>query len=51
MMGLVCRLCADLSTNTTNIFSEKGIELRLPEKIHKCLPVLVSRARLLLVIF
>ena len=51
MMGLVCRLCADLSTNTINIFSEKGIELRLPEKIHKCLPVLVSRARLLLVIF
>ena len=47
IMGLVCRLCADPSPNTTNIFSEKGLQLRLPEKIQKCLPVLVSRDRLI----
>ena len=49
-MSQVCRLCANTSTNTTNIFSEKGLELRLPEKIQKCLPVLVSRDHFLRVL-
>ena len=49
-MGQVCRLCAAISINTTNIFSEKGLELRLPEKIQKCLPVLVSRDHLVRVL-
>ena len=49
-MSQVCRLCANTSINTTNIFSGKGLELRLPEKIQKCLPVLVSRDHFLRVL-
>ena len=37
-----CRLCADESDDTIQIFSEKGQEVCLPEKINKCLPIVVS---------
>ncbi len=39
---LVCRLCALPSEDGVEIFSERGIEGCLPEKISKCLPILVS---------
>ena len=42
-MPALCRLCAEESKDTTHIFSAKGCELRLADKIHKCLPVVVSR--------
>lgn len=38
----LCRLCASSSPNTTNAFSPRGLELCLPEKMAKCLPVQVS---------
>ena len=42
-MSSVCRLCAEQSDQTINIFSSTGHSLCLPEKINKCLPVVVSR--------
>ena len=42
---LICRLCASPTEDGVEIFSEKGQEICLPEKISKCLPVLVSRTR------
>ena len=41
-MTVLCRLCAVESSDTINIFSDKGLELCLSEKINKCLPVVVS---------
>ena len=39
---LVCRLCATPTQDGVDIFSERGLEGCLPEKISKCLPILVS---------
>jgi len=41
-MTMLCRLCAELCPDTTNIYSIKGLELCLPEKIQKCLPIVIS---------
>ena len=41
-MTVLCRLCAEEKDETVHIFSVKGQELCLPEKINKCLPVVVS---------
>ena len=41
-MTELCRLCAEETTESINIFSSKGQEMCLPEKIQKCLPVVVS---------
>ena len=49
-MPAMCRLCAEESKDTTNIFSAKGCELRLADKIHKCLPVVVSRLHISLLV-
>ncbi|XP_023320079.1 zinc finger and SCAN domain-containing protein 2 [Eurytemora carolleeae] len=38
---LICRLCASPTEDGVEIFSEKGQEICLPEKISKCLPVLI----------
>jgi hypothetical protein len=40
--GIVCRLCATTTEDGVEIFSERGVEGCLPEKISKCLPILVS---------
>jgi hypothetical protein len=40
--GLVCRLCATPTEDGVEIYSERGVEGCLPEKISKCLPILVS---------
>ena len=44
MTAALCRLCAEETTDTVNIFSGRGAELGLAEKISKCLPVVVSSA-------
>jgi len=41
-MTTLCRLCADPCPDTVNIYSTKGLELCLPEKINKCLPIVIS---------
>ena len=44
MTAALCRLCAEETPDTVNIFSGRGAELGLAEKISKCLPVVVSSA-------
>ena len=39
-----CRLCAVKSDGGNDIFTAKGVELCLAEKIGRCLPVVVSIA-------
>lgn len=38
MVGFVCRLCSELNTNVIHIYSDKGIHMKLAEKI-KLMPV------------
>ena len=43
-MNSLCRLCADLCPDTVHIYSAKGMELCLPEKINKCHPIVISES-------
>ncbi|CAB4059033.1 unnamed protein product [Lepeophtheirus salmonis] len=38
----VCRLCASSSEELIQIFSNEGIQKGLPEKVARCLPILIS---------
>ena len=46
-ISVICRLCAGTSEEGLEIYSEKGQEICLPEKISKCLPIVVSLSRYL----
>ncbi|XP_049784323.1 zinc finger protein 250-like isoform X1 [Schistocerca cancellata] len=42
MASRYCRLCAQASDNLVPVFSERGLELKLEEKIHTHLPIMVT---------
>lgn len=41
MVGFICRLCCELNTNVIHIYSEKGKDMKLAEKIN-LMPITVS---------
>lgn len=42
MTGFICRLCSELNRNVIHIYSNKGIDLQLAEKIN-LMPISVSK--------
>ena len=44
ILSVICRLCAVQSDDGVEIYSQRGQEICLPEKISKCLPIVVSLA-------